>query len=87
MMFDDSRARLPPEKGGLGYKGAWTTLEGVYKTCDEHKSSMGRSNASPHTVGFMKAKAMEAVKGSQLKVVKGETTVEIGPIEVMTVKP
>ena len=87
MMFDDSRARLSPEKGGLGYKGAWTTLEGVYKTCDEHKSSMGRSNASPHSVGFMKVKAMEVVNGSQLKVVKGETTVEIGPIEVMTVKP
>lgn len=45
MIFDDSRARLSPEKGGLGFKGAWTTLEGVYKTCDEHKSSMGRSNA------------------------------------------
>ncbi|PFH50515.1 hypothetical protein AMATHDRAFT_100998, partial [Amanita thiersii Skay4041] len=36
LIFDDSRARLPPEKGGLGYQGAWTTIEGMHKTYDEH---------------------------------------------------
>ncbi|KAF9069436.1 hypothetical protein BDP27DRAFT_1293737 [Rhodocollybia butyracea] len=36
LIFDDSRARLPPEKGGLGYKGTWTTLEGLHKTYNEH---------------------------------------------------
>jgi hypothetical protein len=37
LIFDDSRARLPPEKGGLGYKGAWTTLEAVHKTVAAYK--------------------------------------------------
>ncbi|KAL1658538.1 hypothetical protein GGF50DRAFT_67026 [Schizophyllum commune] len=32
LIFDDSRARLPPEQGGLGYRGVWTTLEGVIRT-------------------------------------------------------
>ncbi|THU85844.1 hypothetical protein K435DRAFT_378558 [Dendrothele bispora CBS 962.96] len=36
LIFDDSRARLPPSKGGLGYKGGWTTLEGLHKTAEEH---------------------------------------------------
>ncbi|KAI5888688.1 NAD(P)-binding protein [Schizophyllum commune H4-8] len=32
LIFDDSRARLPPEQGGLGYRGVWTTMEGVVRT-------------------------------------------------------
>ncbi|KAL1747410.1 3-beta hydroxysteroid dehydrogenase/isomerase family-domain-containing protein [Schizophyllum fasciatum] len=32
LIFDDSRARLPPEQGGLGYRGVWTTMEGVLRT-------------------------------------------------------
>jgi nucleoside-diphosphate-sugar epimerase len=40
LIFDDSRARLPPEKGGLGYSGAWTTIEGLHKTAEEHKSGL-----------------------------------------------
>ncbi|KIL62261.1 hypothetical protein M378DRAFT_187369 [Amanita muscaria Koide BX008] len=32
LIFDDSRARLPPEKGGLGYRGAWSTLQGLHET-------------------------------------------------------
>ncbi|KAI0073644.1 NAD-P-binding protein [Panus rudis PR-1116 ss-1] len=32
LIFDDSRARLPPAKGGLGYAEARTTLEGVCNT-------------------------------------------------------
>lgn len=29
LIFDDCRARLPREQGGLGYKGVYTTLQGV----------------------------------------------------------
>ncbi|KAL1718182.1 hypothetical protein EV715DRAFT_201407 [Schizophyllum commune] len=32
LIFDDSRARLPPEQGGLGYRGVWRTMEGVVRT-------------------------------------------------------
>lgn len=33
---DDSRARLPPSQGGLGYKAPWTALEGLYKTIEHY---------------------------------------------------
>ena len=36
---DDSRARLPPHEGGLGYRGSWTTLEGLHTTVQEYKKS------------------------------------------------
>lgn len=36
LIFDDSRARLAPEKGGLGYEGPISTLEGTCKTVREH---------------------------------------------------
>lgn len=36
LIFDDSRARLSPEKGGLGYQGSWTTIQGVHRTYREH---------------------------------------------------
>ncbi|KAJ7039742.1 NAD-P-binding protein [Mycena alexandri] len=45
LIFDDSRARLPPAKGGLGYKGAWTTLEAAHKTVDEHKANLRSEGA------------------------------------------
>lgn len=51
LVFDDSRARLAPEKGGLGYKGAWTTLEGVHKTVDEHKHSSSRTEERSKSAG------------------------------------
>ncbi|KAF8962283.1 NAD-P-binding protein [Flammula alnicola] len=38
VIVDDSRARLLPEKGGLGYSGTWTTLEGAHKVIDEYNS-------------------------------------------------
>ncbi|KAF8592054.1 NAD(P)-binding protein [Ramaria rubella] len=31
LIFDDHRARQPPEKGGLGYRAPWTSLEGLCK--------------------------------------------------------
>jgi len=33
---DDSRARLPPSEGGLGYQPLWTTLEGVCQYFRDH---------------------------------------------------
>lgn len=36
LIFDDSRARLPRHKGGLGYSGTYTTLQGLCKTVDVH---------------------------------------------------
>ncbi|TFK75497.1 NAD(P)-binding protein [Pluteus cervinus] len=35
-IFDDSRARLHPSKGGLGYQGVWNTFEGICRTVDAH---------------------------------------------------
>lgn len=51
LIFDDSRARMAPEKGGLGYSGAWTTLEGLHRTVEEHKSGIGRSETRSDTAG------------------------------------
>ncbi|KAJ7151196.1 NAD-P-binding protein [Mycena filopes] len=39
LVLDDARARLAPEKGGLGYKGAFTTFEATYKTVEVHKAN------------------------------------------------
>ncbi|EMD35997.1 hypothetical protein CERSUDRAFT_115935 [Gelatoporia subvermispora B] len=41
LVFDDSRARLPPAQGGLGYRGC-TSLEGVCKVVAEHVRAGGR---------------------------------------------
>ena len=41
LFFDDSRARLPPEQGGLGYNSPWTTLEGLCKLVEEFRKSNG----------------------------------------------
>ncbi|KAI0944932.1 hypothetical protein AcV7_001602 [Taiwanofungus camphoratus] len=41
LIFDDSRARAPPEKGGLGYFGC-TTMEGVCKVALEHQKGDGK---------------------------------------------
>ncbi|KAF7289853.1 3-beta hydroxysteroid dehydrogenase isomerase family [Mycena indigotica] len=65
LIFDDSRARLPPEKGGLGYKGGWTTFEGLHKTVDEHKRgplrSEQRSDVAGISLGFGLGKAQRGV--------------------------
>ncbi|KAG2003437.1 C-3 sterol dehydrogenase [Coprinopsis cinerea AmutBmut pab1-1] len=61
VVVDDSRARLSPEKGGLGYEGVWTTLEGLYKTWEEHhlgvSRSEARSDAAGISLGWLKRKA------------------------------
>ncbi|KDQ49986.1 hypothetical protein JAAARDRAFT_142628 [Jaapia argillacea MUCL 33604] len=41
LILDDHRARLPPTKGGLGYEGAWTTLEGCCKLVEEFREAGG----------------------------------------------
>ncbi|KAF9230215.1 hypothetical protein BU15DRAFT_83908 [Melanogaster broomeanus] len=46
VIFDDSRARLSPNQGGLGYNGPYTTLQGLCKTVEEHhKSESAQKNA------------------------------------------
>ncbi|KAL0576065.1 hypothetical protein V5O48_005893 [Marasmius crinis-equi] len=51
LIFDDSRARLPPEKGGLGYKGAWTTIQGMHHLVKEHLSGVNRSEQRSDMAG------------------------------------
>ncbi|KAI0747009.1 NAD-P-binding protein [Daedaleopsis nitida] len=43
LIFDDSRARAPPERGGLGYDGHVTTLQGTCKVVMEHRRSGGKA--------------------------------------------
>lgn len=64
LIFDDSRARLPPSQGGLGYGGPWTTLEGLCKLVDEHIKSGGKAEARQRDgggiglgFGFVKAQS------------------------------
>jgi nucleoside-diphosphate-sugar epimerase len=45
LIWDDSRARKSPEKGGLGYEPQWTTLTALCKLVEEHKKVNGRFEA------------------------------------------
>ncbi|KAJ3732598.1 NAD(P)-binding protein [Lentinula guzmanii] len=38
ILVDDSRARLSPSEGGLGYDAPWTALEGLYKTIKQFET-------------------------------------------------
>jgi len=51
LIFDDSRARLPPEKGGLGYNGPFTSLEGLCRTVEEHFKAGGNGEERSHSGG------------------------------------
>ncbi|KAJ3510229.1 hypothetical protein NLJ89_g4800 [Agrocybe chaxingu] len=85
LIFDDSRARLPPSKGGLGYKGKWTTLEGLVKTVEEHQSGIGRSETRSGTAGVsfgFKRKTEKVVKAKETLVPEPITVV--APVEVLT---
>ncbi|TDL24654.1 NAD-P-binding protein [Rickenella mellea] len=67
LVFDDSRARLPPEEGGLGYEGVWTTLEGLCKLVDEHEKNGGhveerQKNGGGVSIGFGLVKAERGVE-------------------------
>lgn len=48
--FDDSRARAPPEKGGLGYDTECSTLMGVCQVVVHHFRSGGKGTARPIVV-------------------------------------
>ncbi|KXN81568.1 3beta-hydroxysteroid-dehydrogenase/decarboxylase isoform 1 [Leucoagaricus sp. SymC.cos] len=52
LIFDDYRARLEPEKGGLGYRGAWTTLEALHKTVEEHYKSLSDGSVRADKAGI-----------------------------------
>jgi nucleoside-diphosphate-sugar epimerase len=41
LIWNDSRARKTPEKGGLGYEPQWTTLTALCKLVEEHKKANG----------------------------------------------
>ncbi|GJE86581.1 NAD(P)-binding protein [Phanerochaete sordida] len=45
LYFDDSRARAPPEKGGLGYTSPCRTLEGVCQVVIDHYRNGGKGTA------------------------------------------
>lgn len=45
LIFDDSRARLPPSQGGIGYTPRWTTAEGLFKTYDAFVQGGGKGEA------------------------------------------
>ncbi|KAJ7274971.1 hypothetical protein C8J57DRAFT_1224522 [Mycena rebaudengoi] len=83
LIFDDSRARLSPEKGGLGYQGAWTTLEGVHKTVQDFKLGMLRSPqvSDAADAGFGLAQAQVGVGKMSEKVAE---TVGIDPLQVLS---
>ncbi|KAF7797652.1 hypothetical protein EIP86_008852 [Pleurotus ostreatoroseus] len=42
LYFDDSRARAPPEKGGLGYDGFCTSIQGVCQVVVDHYRTGGK---------------------------------------------
>jgi len=45
LKIDDSRARLPPSEGGLGYRPPWTTLDGVCQLVSDHVKNDGQGEA------------------------------------------
>ncbi|TFK49396.1 NAD(P)-binding protein [Heliocybe sulcata] len=75
LVFDDSRARLPPEKGGLGYTGVWTTEEGLCKLVDEFNKGGGggeeRSLGGGVSFGFGLVKAQNGVRDMEKKLGNG----------------
>lgn len=86
LVFDDSRARLPAAQGGLGYKGAWTTLEALHKTAAEHKLGLLRSSQRAAVAGIpmMGFGLFKAQKG----VAKAGATVAqktgVNPVQVLS---
>ncbi|KIJ63172.1 hypothetical protein HYDPIDRAFT_176195 [Hydnomerulius pinastri MD-312] len=72
LIFDDSRARLPPNKGGLGYNGPYTTLQGLCKTAEVHlkadRNGEERSKLGGVSFGFGLVRASRGVDKVQKKV-------------------
>lgn len=90
LIFDDSRARLSPEKGGLGYVGAWTTTEGLHKTYREHKKGLGRCKVRSDLAGVglnfdcrgRKKKAKRSMGSLNIQDKVGQT-VAVSPVEII----
>ncbi|KIK70220.1 hypothetical protein GYMLUDRAFT_187914 [Collybiopsis luxurians FD-317 M1] len=81
LIFDDSRARLAPEKGGLGYTGAWTTLEGLHKTYEEHVMGVNRSDVRSDVAGVSLGFGMlRAQRGIARVAEKVEEEVGVNPV-------
>ncbi|KAJ7487813.1 3-beta hydroxysteroid dehydrogenase/isomerase family-domain-containing protein [Mycena latifolia] len=86
LIFDDSRARLPAAQGGLGYRGAWTTLEALHKTVAEHRLGALRSEQRadvagiPTLGGFGLVKAQKGVAKASAKVTQ---KTGIDPVQVL----
>lgn len=55
ILVDDSRARMTVDKGGLGYKAPYTTLQGVCKTWVEYRDK-GTLTSLPKGAGFGSSK-------------------------------
>lgn len=98
MVFDDSRARLEPKKGGLGYRGAWTTLEALHKTVQEHYKSLGDGSVRAENAGITLDFKIGFGWGRKKGVAGGGATVKgagavkeaaspiAGPVEVATLQ-
>lgn len=52
LVFNDARARLPPGRGGLGYVGALTTMEGMCRLVDGHVRGLGNGGMRSMNGGF-----------------------------------
>jgi hypothetical protein len=53
-ILDDKRARLSPERGGLGYNPPWDTMHGVYKTVRQYYDDGALSPRKGKEFGFAK---------------------------------
>jgi nucleoside-diphosphate-sugar epimerase len=88
LIFDDSRARLSPEKGGLGYKGPWTTLQGLHKTIKEHQKMVAQSGRKSDMAGISLGLGMGK---AQVAVAKADKAVfdriGIDPVKILSTDP
>ena len=74
LYFDDSRARDPPEKGGLGYTGHCTTLVGVCQVVVDHFRTGGKGTA--REIAGYKAMEQSSLVGAEQAV--GDMVEKIG---------
>ena len=88
VIFDDSRARLRPEKGGLGYKGPWTTFQGLHKTIREHQKGMARPGWRSDMAGISLGLGADKARGAVAEVEKvALDRVGIDPVKILSTNP
>jgi nucleoside-diphosphate-sugar epimerase len=68
LIWDDSRARKSPQKGGLGYDPQWTTLTALCKLVEEHKKADGRSEARSMDGGIGLGSGLGAGSGGDRRI-------------------